>query len=83
MGREPGRHLGCLAGPAVVEHEANIELLLHDPVDPLREVNELGRAMTRQAFSDHLASLDIEGCEQGRRAVTFLAVGHRGRNAPS
>lgn len=83
MGREPGRHLVCLVGPAVVEQKANIELLLHDPVDPLRKVNELGRPMSRQAFSDHLASLDIEGCEQGRRAVAFLDVGHRGRNVHS
>jgi hypothetical protein len=58
---QPRLHLRCLVRPVVVEHQVDVEVLLHAPVDPLQEADELLGAVTRLA----LASADgvsLFGC---------------------
>ena len=40
---EPRLHLGRLVRPVVVDHEMDVEVPLHAPVDPLQETDELWR----------------------------------------
>jgi hypothetical protein len=64
----------------VVEHEMNIEMVLHAPVDLLEELDEFPGAMARLAFADDEAALHIERGKQRGRAVTLVVMGH-GRGA--
>ena len=74
---EPGLHLGRLVRPVVVEHEVDVEVLLHAPVDPLQEADELFRTMARLALADDDAALQIERSKQRRRAMALVVVRHR------
>ena len=74
-------HLGRLVRPVVVEHEVDVEVLLHAPVDALQEADELLRPMPRLALADDEAALHVERSEQRRGAVALVVVGHRRRAA--
>src|SRR5437762_3018704 len=49
---KPRLHLGRLVRPVVVEHEMYVEVLLHAPIDPPQEADELLGTVTRLAFAD-------------------------------
>ena len=74
---EPRLHLGRLVRPVVVEHEVDVEVLLHAPVDPLQEADELLGTVARLALADDEAALHVERGEQRRRAVALVVVRHR------
>ena len=50
-------YLGRLVRSVVVEHEMDAEVLLHAPVDPPQEADELLGTVTRLAFADDEAAL--------------------------
>jgi hypothetical protein len=75
---EPCLHLRRFVRPVVVEHEMQIEVLLHASVDPPQEADELFRPVTRLAFADDETTLHIEGSEQRRGAMALVVVRHRG-----
>ena len=62
--------------PVVVNHEVDVEVPLHAPVDSLQETDELLGAVTRLAFADDDAALHIQRSEQGRRAMPLVVVSH-------
>src|SRR6202521_5481920 len=74
---EPGLHLRGLVGLVVVADRVHGEVVCDGPVDLFQEADELLGAVTRQALADDLASLDIEGRKQRRRAIAFVVVRHR------
>ena len=77
---QPGRHLWCLVGGVVVEHQAHFARLWHHPVDAAQEPQELLGAVAGQASADDHAGLYIERREQRRRAMALVIVGHRKRS---
>src|ERR1700716_416728 len=52
----------------------DVETVRHVGLDLVEELAELGRAMAREAFADHAASGDVEGCEQRGDAVALVVV---------
>jgi hypothetical protein len=48
---------GRLVGPVAVEHQVNVEVLLHAPVDPLQEANKLVGTVARLTLADDDAAL--------------------------
>ena len=48
---KPALHGRCLMGSVVVEHEMEIEVLFHAPVDALQELDELVGTMAGMAFA--------------------------------
>src|SRR5215813_3121352 len=81
MLEEPALYSGRLVRPVVVEHEVDIEMLLHAPVDALEELDELLCTVPRMALADDQAGLHIERSKQRRGAVALVIVGHRRRAA--
>ena len=80
---EPGCTRGCevqLEAPML--GEPGLHLLLHAPLDPLQEADELLGTMARLAFADDEASLDVECREQRCRAMALVVV-RRGRGPSS
>jgi hypothetical protein len=69
---EPALHRGRLVRPVVVEHEMNIQMPLHAPVDTLEELDELFRAMPGMALADDKARLHVKRSEQRRGAVALV-----------
>src|SRR5271165_6507203 len=74
---EPGLDLGVLVGGVVVDDQVQIERFGRVAIDGAQEAQELPMTMPRHAFADDLASGDVERCEQGRRSVSLVVVGHR------
>src|SRR5262245_15661792 len=74
---KPTLHCRCLVGSVVVEHEMDIEVLLHAPVDTLQELDEFLGTVPRMAFADDKPTLRVKGRKQSRGAVAFVVVGHR------
>lgn len=73
------RRASCAS--VVVEHEMEVEVLLHAPVDRLQEADELFDTVARLAFSNDETTLRVEGCEQHRCALALVVVSHRCRDA--
>ena len=61
---QPRLDLGRLVRPVIVEHQMDVEVPLHAPIDPPQEADELLGAMPRLALADNEASLHVEGPEQ-------------------
>lgn len=78
---QPGLHGLGLVGGVIVHDQVKIEMLgcvaLNDP----KEAQKLLRSMPRQALADHLAGLDVQGGEQGRRAIALVVVVRHGSGA--
>jgi hypothetical protein len=53
-----------LVGPVVVEHEVDIEVPLHAPVDAVEEADELFRTVPGMTLADDKARLHVERGEQ-------------------
>jgi hypothetical protein len=62
--RQPCLDLRRLVGGIVIHHEVYARSSGHRRVDPLEEVEKLGRPLTFVAFPDHPASGNVERDEQ-------------------
>ena len=78
---QPGLHIGRLVGGVVVEDQVDVVGLLHGPVDAAQETQELLGAVTRHAFPDDQARLDVQRGEERGGSVALVIMGHR-RRAP-
>jgi hypothetical protein len=72
---KPALHGRCLMGSVVVEHEMEIEVLFHAPVDALQELDELLCTVAGIAFADDAPTLRVKGRKQCRGAVALVVVG--------
>src|SRR5215471_11699844 len=81
MLEEPALYSGRLVRPVVVEHDMDIEIFLHAPVDAVEDLDELLCTVPRMALADDQAGLHIERSEQRRGAVAPVIVGYRCRAA--
>lgn len=55
----------------------HVRSLGHLGVNPLQEVEKIGRPVTFVALADHRASRNVERGEQGCRAVADISLGAR------
>jgi len=76
---QPGLHLGRLVGGVVVEDQVDVAGFFHGPVDAAQETQELLGTVTRHAFPDYEARLDVQRGEERGGAIALVVVGHRGR----
>lgn len=82
LGEPVADQLGLVRG-VVVHDEMDIEVGWDVGLDLVEELAELNGTMTREAFPDHLAGGDVEGCEQRCDAVALVvmtATGHLARS---
>src|SRR5690349_19706611 len=70
-----------LMGCVVVEHEMDIEVLFHAPVNTLEELDEFLGAVPGMAFADDKPTLRVKGRKQSRGAVALVVVGQCRRAA--
>ncbi len=71
---EPSADLGMLVRRLVVHDEVNIEVLRHALVQPPKEAEKLLMAMASFAFREDDPCRDVQGGEQGCRAMTDVIV---------
>ena len=72
---QPLPDLGVLVRRIVVQHEVDVQLRRHLPVDQPQERQELLVTVPLPALPEHLSSGDVQGGEQRRRAVPDVVVG--------
>ena len=75
-GSEPGAHFGVFVRGVVVDDEVDIESRRDIGVDMLEKSKELLVAMPCASLREDSAIGDVEGCEQGRRAMPNVTVGN-------
>ena len=76
MTAQPGDHLGVLVGGVVVEDGVDGLAGGDLALDGVEEADELLMPVALHAAADDLAFQDVEGGEQGGRAVALVVVGH-------
>jgi len=81
MPGQPFDDLWVLVGCVIVEDGMNAFVARNLAFDSVQEPNEFLMTMALHAAPDHLPLQDIEGGEQGGRAVALIIVGH-GSGAP-
>src|SRR5262245_65280874 len=64
MPGKPRLHLGRLVRPVVVEHQVDVEVPLHAPLDALQEADKLFRTMPGMALADDEPTLHVERGKQ-------------------
>ena len=69
---QPGFHLGLLVGGVVIENQMDAAGLLHGSVDAAQETQELLGAVTRHAFPDDEARLDVHRGEERGGVMALL-----------
>ena len=80
-GAQPFYDLWVLKGCVIVEDGMNAFVARNLAFDSVQEPNEFLMTVALHAAPDHLPLQDIEGGEQGGRAVALIIVGH-GSGAP-
>src|SRR5881227_2762414 len=81
MSVEPALHLRRAMGAVIVHYQVQRRLAGEFAVDAAQEPQKLLVAVTLIAVADDFASEHIERCEQSRRSVSLVVVGH-GAAAP-
>src|SRR4029453_19210099 len=79
---QPFAHLGMLVGGIVVDDRVDLLASGDLRVDGIEEADELLVAMALHVAADNGAVEDVEGGEQGGRAMTFVILGY-GSGAPT
>ena len=70
------RTFSCLCVGVVVEDDVDLEIGIDAAFDGLDELQELLMPVPRHAFMDDMACGDVQGREEGGRAVPLVVVCH-------
>src|SRR5215813_12305141 len=73
--RQPVAHCRMLVGSIVVDDEVDIKIVRHTGLDMLQKAEEFLVPVARATLGEHAAVGDVEGGEQGCRAVSHVVVG--------
>jgi len=73
---EPESYLGMLVGGIVVDDQMNVEMLGHDLIDALEELQKLLVTMACLALSEDGPGRDIQGGKQSRGAMANVVMRH-------
>jgi hypothetical protein len=76
MTAEPVDHLGVLVGGVIVDDSVNRLASRDLALDGVEEADELLMPVALHAAADDITLQDVEGGEQGGRAVALVVVGH-------
>jgi hypothetical protein len=68
-GSEPGTHFGVFVRGVIIDDEVDIEGRRNIGLDMCEKGEELLVAMSCATLREHSAIGDVQGCEQGRRAM--------------
>ena len=76
MSAQPFDHLGLLVGGVVVDDGVNRLASRDLALDGVEEADELLMSVALHAAADDITLQNVEGGEQGGRAVALVVVGH-------
>src|SRR5271155_1382808 len=74
LGKPGADELGLMAR-RIVHNDVDVEIGRNVPLDFIKELAELSRAVARHALSDDRSRFHIESSEQGGDAMTLIVMG--------